>query len=141
MSQTDSASQHDPIDKVEKHTGIEHHESLSNETAVGHLAHQLDHEETPLGALRSHPIPCLWILYAIWILMATSFDNNASSSILGIPQFRKDFGHKFGEEYVLPAQWQSAYSGGPAAATIIGAFASGCKLSRVNNLEIILTGI
>jgi hypothetical protein len=28
---------------------------------------------------------------------------------------RKDFGYAFGGDYVLPADWQGAFSGGPVA--------------------------
>jgi SP family general alpha glucoside:H+ symporter-like MFS transporter len=28
---------------------------------------------------------------------------------------RKDFGYKFGDVYVLPANWQGAFNGGPVA--------------------------
>lgn len=121
---------------VEKDLGIEHEhidDHTKSTTIAGHLAHQLDHEETPIIALKSHPLACLWVLYAIWVLMATSFDNNASSNILGIPQFRKDFGHFYQGDYVLPAKWQSAYSGGPAAATVIGAFGCGSGSSSSNS--------
>ncbi len=47
--------------------------------------------------------------------MLTSFDNQASGTVIGIPQFRKDFGTPFGGDYVLPAKWQSAYNGAPVA--------------------------
>jgi len=49
----------------------------------------------------------------------------ASGIILGIPEFRKDFGYFFDGNYVLPANWQSAFSGAPSAAQIIGALFTG----------------
>lgn len=49
----------------------------------------------------------------------------ASGIILGIPEFRKDFGYLFDGNYVLPANWQSAFSGAPSAAQIIGALLTG----------------
>jgi len=104
----------------------EHVEDVHQMGKSGQYANQIEHEETALGALRGHPWANLWIVYAIWVLVACSFDSNASSSILGIPKFREDFGSPYGGTFVLPAKWQSAYSGGPAAATVIGAFACGC---------------
>lgn len=105
----------------------ENYEHGTNQTQA-HLAHQLELEETPLTAVANNKQTVVWIVYAVWILITCSFDNQASGSILGIPQFRKDFGYAFGGDYVLPAQWQSAYNGGPAAASVIGAFGAGCEL-------------
>lgn len=82
---------------------------------VGHAAAAEDHEQGPIQAIRSHPWAFVWCLYAIYTLILTSFDNQAGGIVIGIPQFRKDFGSEFEGNYVLPAKWQSAYSGAPVA--------------------------
>jgi SP family general alpha glucoside:H+ symporter-like MFS transporter len=82
---------------------------------AGHTANQDDHDITALQAAKKHPMTVVWCSYAIWILVLNSFENQAGGSVLGIPQFRKDFGSKFGDEYVLSAAWQGAFSGGPVA--------------------------
>lgn len=84
-----------------------------------------DHQEGPIQAVRKHPLAFIWCVYAIYILILSSFDNQASGIVLGIPQFRKDFGTAFAGDYVLPAKWQSAYSGGPVASAVIGSLGSG----------------
>lgn len=56
-----------------------------------------------------------WCIFAVWVVVLTSFESLASSIVLGIPEFRKDFGHPFEDNYVLDAIWQSAISGGPVA--------------------------
>lgn len=43
-----------------------------------------------------------------------AFETQAAGAVVGIPQFRKDFGFEFpagSGKYVLPAGWQSAFSG------------------------------
>lgn len=82
---------------------------------IGHLANQEEHEETVRQALTRNPKRTLWCFYAIWVLIITSFDNQVGGVVIGIPEFRKDFGSAFEGNYVLPAKWQSAYSGGPVA--------------------------
>ena len=47
------------------------------------------------------------------VLTLSSYDNQAGGIFLSIPQFRKEFGFAYHGNYVLPANWQSAYSGGP----------------------------
>lgn len=42
-------------------------------------------------------------------------DALTGGSVLSIPQFRQDFGYKFGNSYVLYVDWQSAFSGAPVA--------------------------
>ncbi|KFY85073.1 hypothetical protein V500_08729 [Pseudogymnoascus sp. VKM F-4518 (FW-2643)] len=87
---------------------------------AGRLANQEEHELTPLKAIRKNPWVVLWCIYAIWMLVLNSFENQAGGSVLGIPKFRKDFGYKYKDEYVLPVEWQSAFSGGPVASACVG---------------------
>ena len=82
---------------------------------AGHVANQDDHDITAIQAVKKNPKTVLWCAYAIWLLVLNSFENQAGGSALGIPEFRKDFGYKFGDEYVLPANWQGAFNGGPVA--------------------------
>ncbi|KAI8210430.1 Maltose permease MAL61 [Colletotrichum sp. SAR 10_76] len=92
---------------------------------IGHAATAEDHVETPLQAIKNQPWAFLWCVYAIYVLILTSFDNQAGGSILSIPKFRKDFGNEFNGDYVLPAKWQSAYSGAPVASAVIGSIGAG----------------
>jgi MFS transporter, SP family, general alpha glucoside:H+ symporter len=91
-----------------------HHVEHLDEVA-GHAANQDDHDISAIQAARKNPLTVLWCSYAIWLLVLNSFENQAGGTALGIPQFRKDFGYKYGDEYVLPANWQGAFSGGPVA--------------------------
>ncbi|CAG9978431.1 unnamed protein product [Clonostachys byssicola] len=90
-----------------------------------------EQELTPTQALRKYPRVVFWCCFAIWILFLSSFDNQAGGVVLGIPQFRKDFGHAFDGGYVLPAGWQSAHSGGPTASTVIGALGSSWVADKI----------
>lgn len=97
---------------------------------LAHLANQEAHDETVLVALKKHPWTVAWCVYGIWILLLCAFDNTTGGSVVSIPWFRHDYGYAFEGDYVLPANWQSAYSGGPAAASVIGTVFSGCKWHR-----------
>ncbi|KAK1565997.1 MFS hexose transporter [Colletotrichum navitas] len=93
--------------------------------SVGRAATVEDHEETVFQAIRGQTWAFMWCLYAIYVLILTSFDNQAGGTVIGIPQFRKDFGTEFDGDYVLPAKWQSAYSGAPVASAVIGSLGAG----------------
>ncbi|KAH8676473.1 general substrate transporter [Tricladium varicosporioides] len=104
-------------------------ENVNEEAA--HIANQDDHDTTAIQAARRNPKAVLWCTYAIWLLVLNSFENQAAGSALGIPQFRKDFGYAFGGDYVLPADWQGAFSGGPVASAVIGSIAAGWMADKI----------
>ena len=93
-----------------------HHNGAREET----LAHALDQEEHDVGfwkTVAKYPWACVWCLYALWCIVCLSFDVQAANAIVGIPQFRKDFGYEFEPgEYVLEAHWQSSFNSAPVAA-------------------------
>ncbi|KAI4732138.1 MFS hexose transporter [Aureobasidium sp. EXF-10728] len=89
------------------------------------------HVQTPLQAIKHHPRELLWCLYAIFVLVLSSFDNQAGGVVLSIPQFRKDFGSPYHGDYVLSAEWQSAYTGGPVLTSVIGLLLSGWLADKV----------
>jgi SP family general alpha glucoside:H+ symporter-like MFS transporter len=103
---------HAEAGQVESKPGLEKLEHIEQ---IGHAATAEEHKETALQAIKSQPWAFIWCIYAIYVLILTSFDNQAGGAILGIPQFRKDFGNAYQGDYVLPANWQSAYSGAPVA--------------------------
>lgn len=82
---------------------------------IGHAAQAQESQEGVFESIRKHPWSFIWCVYAIYTLMLSSFDNQAAGTVLGIPRFRQDFGSSYNGDYVLPAKWQSAYSGAPVA--------------------------
>ncbi|KXL42773.1 hypothetical protein M433DRAFT_27678 [Acidomyces richmondensis BFW] len=113
---------------AEKSSAFAHYENSKEgefEEQLAHLANQEDHELGRWAAIKERPLSFAWCLFAVWTVLLVSFENQASGIILGIPEFRKDFGYLFDGNYVLPANWQSAFSGAPSAAQIIGALLTG----------------
>lgn len=101
----------------EKNIAISHEDlSIGTDTdAFAHLTSQEDHQQTKLQAIKQNPWASAWCMFAVWLTLLVSFENQASGIVIGIPQFRKDFGYLADGTYVLPAQWQAAFSGGPVA--------------------------
>lgn len=115
-------------DVVAEKSGFPEGEHLEK---VGHEADAEAHQETIFQAIKRRPKAFLWCLYAIWVLLLTSYDNQAGGVVIGIPAFRKDFGTAFNGDYVLPAKWQSAYSGAPVASAVVGSLAAGAITDRI----------
>jgi SP family general alpha glucoside:H+ symporter-like MFS transporter len=96
--------------------------------------------QTPFQAIKHHPRELLWCLYALFVLVLSSFDNQAGGVVLSIPQFRKDFGSPYNGDYVLSAKWQSAYSGAPVLSSIIGLLLSGWLADRIGRKRTLTIG-
>lgn len=94
---------------------FDEHAGADNDQRAGHLADQEDHETGVFESFRRYPWACVWCIYALWSVILISFDTQAAAAVVGIPQFRKDFGYAYGDDYVLPAAWQSAFNGAPIA--------------------------
>src|ERR1700744_357418 len=86
-----------------------HEEAPGQTEELAHLANAEDHGDTKLQAIRRNPWAFAWCLYAVWTVLLVSFENQASGNILGIPEFRKDFGSFYEGSWVLSAKWQSAF--------------------------------
>jgi MFS transporter, SP family, general alpha glucoside:H+ symporter len=79
------------------------------------LGNQEEHEVGKLAAFRKHPWACAWCFYSVLVVLLSAFENQASGLILGIPQFRQDFGEYYNGEYVITAEWQGAFNSAPVA--------------------------
>ncbi|OLN83277.1 Maltose permease MAL31-like protein 3 [Colletotrichum chlorophyti] len=96
-------------------------------SADSQLAQAADFDDHELGIWKSfvrYRWASAWCVYACWTIILLSFDVQAAGSVVGIPEFRKDFGYAFNGDYVLPAEWQSSFSGAPIATAVISSIAS-----------------
>ncbi|KAK0758316.1 hypothetical protein N5P37_008713 [Trichoderma harzianum] len=91
---------------------------------LAHITDQEDHETGIYQSLIRNPWASAWCIYGLWTVILLSFDVQASGSVVGIPRFRQDFGYLFEGDYVLPAQWQSAFNGAPVAMAVISSLAA-----------------
>lgn len=82
----------------------------------GYAKQQKDHEQTKWQVAKSNPLSVIWCLYGVFALITSSFDQNAALVVLGIPEFRKDFGYEFQGTYVIDPTWQAIFGGAPLAA-------------------------
>ncbi|SPO03444.1 related to maltose permease [Cephalotrichum gorgonifer] len=113
MEQAEKVSLEQQPEKVELH-----------ERQLGHLADEEDHETGIMDSFRKYPWITAWCMFAIWCVILISFDSQAAGAVVGIPQFRKDFGYEYKGDYVLPAEWQSTFNGAPIASAVIAALIS-----------------
>lgn len=108
------------INEKDAKPAVEHIDADLQDTqhVAAHATYHEDHEDTIWQSLRRNPWAFFWCLYACWTIVLVAFETQAAGAVVGIPQFRKDFGFEFPKgsgKYVLHAGWQSAFSGAPSA--------------------------
>ncbi|RFU78605.1 maltose permease [Trichoderma arundinaceum] len=107
----------------EKQTSVTHQEPAESELV--NQANKEEHTISKRQAIKQNPQAFFWCLFAVWSVLLVSFDNQASGIVLGIPQFRRDFGYLYNGQYVLHANWQSAFTGAPLASNLISSLIAG----------------
>lgn len=88
---------------------------LPENSRFAQVSHHEEHETTILMSLAYDPWASAWCIYAVWCVILISFDIQAGGAVLGIPQFRTDFGSEFVGQFVLSVKWQSAFNAAPFA--------------------------
>ncbi|WQF76442.1 Putative major facilitator, sugar transporter, major facilitator superfamily [Colletotrichum destructivum] len=117
------ATHHDGYEAEKVDSNAKHLE-LSADSQLAQAADFEDHELGIWKSLVRYPWASAWCVYACWTIILLSFDVQAAGAVVGIPEFRKDFGYAFEGDYVLPAVWQSSFSGAPVATAVISSIAS-----------------
>ncbi|KAM0276291.1 hypothetical protein ACHAQH_006880 [Verticillium albo-atrum] len=96
----------------------------TQDAQLAHLSDQEEHDEGIWKSFASNPWASTWCLYAIWCIILISFDLQAAGAVVGISQFRTDFGFEYNGDFVVPAGWQSAFSGAPVASAVVSSLIS-----------------
>ena len=111
---------------VPEKTDVQHTETLAAITETE------EHQQSHWQAIKRNHKAVAWATLLIWVMCLQGFDNQAGGIVVGIKQFRKDFGSPYDGDYVLPADWQSAFNGAPYATAVFGAifgsWVADCKL-------------
>ncbi|KAH9917803.1 maltose permease [Fomitopsis serialis] len=102
----------------------------SNLTALAHAAAS-EKAYTPLQAVRVYWQATLWCLFMCMGALLWGYDSQVGGGLLSVPSFRRDFGFYSGGagEYILAAQWQSAFN----SVSSIGGMFGGLSLGYVSD--------
>ncbi|SPO07368.1 related to maltose permease [Cephalotrichum gorgonifer] len=120
--------------------GLAEHVDITK-SDVNRTVDQQDYDLTTLQTIRKYPLSVAWTLFAIATCLLVSFENQAGGMVLGIPQFRADFGYEIDGGYVLDAGWQSAFYGGPIAGAVAGTFGAGYLADKLGRKPIMIGAI
>ncbi|KAI9779162.1 MAG: hypothetical protein M1839_007697 [Geoglossum umbratile] len=56
-----------------------------------------------------------WSTFALFTCILWGYDGLAGNIVVGIPQFRQDFGVFYENQWVIPAEWLLGFNGGGMA--------------------------
>lgn len=83
------------------------------------------------AALRQNPRVIVWVVFMLFTCIMWGYDGLAGGVVVGIPEFRRDFGYQMNGTYVLRAQWQSAFNSCGQASMFFGGLLNGWFAERV----------
>ncbi|KAK7181107.1 maltose permease [Paraphaeosphaeria sporulosa] len=81
-------------------------------------------------AIKEHYKPILWCLYMFFTCIMYGFDSLAGGVVVGITQFREDFGTPFGGDYVIDANWQLGFQAATLGGIILGGVITGFAMNK-----------
>lgn len=103
-----------------------------------------EHKMTLLQAFKSHRRAIFWSMALSAALIMEGYDVVVIASFYGHPAFLKRFGVLVPgttDQFVIPAEWQSALSNGSAAGGIIGLFINGWAADRYGPKIVMTTAL
>lgn len=77
------------------------------------------HSLTIGQAIRQNIKPLAWCTYMFFLCITFGYDGMASSVVVSIPWFRKDFGTPYEGDYVVDAAWQLGWQGATLGGKIL----------------------
>ncbi|CAI6340140.1 unnamed protein product [Periconia digitata] len=100
----------------------------TSQTAQAFEARQ--HSLTRSEAIREHWKAIAWCFYMFFTCIMYGFDSLAGGVVVGITEFRKDFGHPFGGDYVVDANWQLGFQAATLGGIVGGGLMTGFAIHK-----------
>ncbi|KAH8655853.1 putative sugar transporter [Xylariales sp. PMI_506] len=88
------------------------------------------YDDTPRWEIaKKNPLALFSCFYMLYTCIMYGYDGLASGVVLSLNQFREDYGYYYEGLWIIPAQWQVAFTAGSLVGMLIGGFSTGI-LSR-----------
>lgn len=84
-----------------------------------------------------------WALYVMSLVFGWGYDQGLSGVAIAFPEFRKVYGeyYEVGDQYVVPAIWQSLWNAASTIGQVFGAFLAGQFADMVGRKAVLWTAI
>ncbi|KAK1542024.1 hypothetical protein CPAR01_05411 [Colletotrichum paranaense] len=84
-----------------------------------------------------------WALYIMSLVFGWGYDSGLSGAAIAFPEFRKAYGdyYQVGDQYVIPALWQSLWNAASTIGQVFGAFLTGQFADTVGRRAVLWTAV
>ncbi|KAH6724133.1 maltose permease [Leptodontidium sp. 2 PMI_412] len=82
-----------------------------------------------------------WTFFFAMSAIGWGFDAQVNGAMISVPAFRRDFGYLFEDQYVIPADWQSAFNIISAVGQFFGGFGFGWLSDKIGRRGALATGV
>ncbi|CAN6674710.1 maltose permease Mal61p [Trichomonascus vanleenenianus] len=88
--------------------------------------------------LRTYPKAVLWCIIVSFTVIMDGYDTALLGSFYAYSQFKEKYGDLYGDQYEVPAKWQTALSMTGSASGIIGIMICGQFVDRIGHRKIMM---
>ncbi|KAL2811271.1 general substrate transporter [Aspergillus granulosus] len=82
-------------------------------------------DTSPWDSIKNNPKAMASCCYMLFTCIMWGYDGLASAVVLSIPRWRQDYGNLYNGAYVVPAQWQLAFTAASMIGLVLGGIAAG----------------
>lgn len=95
------------------------------------------------AALKKDRVFVFWALYVMSLVFGWGYDAGLSGVAIAFPEFRKVYGeyYEVGDQYVIPAFWQSLWNAASTIGQVLGAFMVGQFADYTGRLAMLWTAV
>lgn len=130
-----------PTDHVEKTIAIDESEVL-RATEAQDLTPKQQYQRLWTN-LKKDKRYVLWSLYIMSLVFGWGYDSGLSGVAIAFPEFRKEYGEYYdeGEQFVIPALWQSLWNAASTIGQVLGAFLTGQFADHVGRRAVLWAAV
>ncbi|VUC27017.1 unnamed protein product [Clonostachys rosea] len=129
MSPNKEISTEKPEAPVHAEAGVIDNDDGTNKHGLSFQDNAKEHRLRFRDVARHHPRIIWWSFFWCMCAIGWGFDTQVNGAIIGVPAFRKYFGHEVDGDYVIPANWLSAFN----VVSSVGQFFGGFLCSYISD--------
>ncbi|KAF5581628.1 maltose permease [Fusarium pseudocircinatum] len=105
------------------------------------VANANEHSLTFKDVARKHPKIIWWSFFWCMCAVGWGFDTQVNGAMVGVPAFRKYYGHELNGDWVIPADWLTAFNIVSSVGQFFGGFACSAISDRMGRKKSLTLGV
>ncbi|KAH7201512.1 general substrate transporter [Fusarium oxysporum] len=105
------------------------------------VANANEHNLTFRDVARRHPKIIWWSFFWCMCAVGWGFDTQVNGAMVGVPAFRKYYGHELDGDWVIPADWLTAFNIVSSVGQFFGGFACSAISDRMGRKKSLTLGV